>query len=123
MEKLLRDGTEEDKERLGNLYELSSLAARYDALPLAEGADKLLEDAALFAAEEVKAEDARGVKLMTVHAAKGLEFSHVFVTGLEQDLFPHARTGGAGATKEDEEEERRLFYVALTRAEKKLFLS
>ncbi|MEK7662315.1 MAG: UvrD-helicase domain-containing protein [Patescibacteria group bacterium] len=123
MEKLLQGGTEEDKERLGNLYELAALAARYDTLPLGEGADKLLEDAALFAAEEVKAEDARGVKLMTVHAAKGLEFSHVFITGLEQDLFPHSRVNGTGATKEDEEEERRLFYVALTRAEKKLFLS
>jgi DNA helicase-2/ATP-dependent DNA helicase PcrA len=58
---------------------------------------------------------------MTVHASKGLEFQYVFITGLEQDLFPHTNT--EGKSKEDQEEERRLFYVALTRAEKKLYLS
>jgi len=58
---------------------------------------------------------------MTVHASKGLEFKYVFITGLEQDLFPHANM--SMKTKEDQEEERRLFYVALTRAEEKLFLS
>lgn len=58
---------------------------------------------------------------MSVHASKGLEFKYVFITGLEQDLFPHAGIGGKN--KSDQEEERRLFYVALTRAEHKLFLS
>ncbi len=57
---------------------------------------------------------------MTVHASKGLEFNNVFITGLEQDLFPHQGLGGEGR---DIEEERRLFYVALTRARKKLFLT
>jgi DNA helicase-2/ATP-dependent DNA helicase PcrA len=56
---------------------------------------------------------------MTVHASKGLEFDVVFITGLEQGLFPSVREGGV----RDEEEERRLFYVALTRARKRLFLS
>ena len=60
------------------------------------------------------------VKLMTVHAAKGLEFKYVFVTGLEDGLFPHERNGEVA---EDAEEERRLFYVAVTRAKEKLFLS
>ena len=60
-----------------------------------------------------------GVKLMTVHAAKGLEFKYVFITGLEDGLFPHQRDGGDS----DQEEERRLFYVALTRAKEKLYLS
>ncbi len=66
---------------------------------------------------------------MTVHAAKGLEFSYVFVTGLEHGLFPHesfSSGGGHGGGESEEEraeEERRLFYVALTRAAKKLFLS
>ena len=60
--------------------------------------------------------------MMTVHAAKGLEFKYVFITGLEQDLFPHKGHGG-GRPKEDQEEERRLFYVALTRARLKLYLS
>ena len=59
---------------------------------------------------------------MTVHASKGLEFKYVFVTGLEAGLFPHARSNER-ETPEDREEERRLFYVALTRAKEKLFLS
>lgn len=59
---------------------------------------------------------------MTIHASKGLEFDHVFIGGLEQGLFPH---DGFDEKKsvEDQEEERRLFYVALTRARKKLHLS
>ncbi|MEK7582076.1 MAG: UvrD-helicase domain-containing protein [Patescibacteria group bacterium] len=124
IEKLLREGTEEDKERLENAYELAALATRYDSLPQGEGIDKLLEDAALFSDDDtLDKKDGGGVKLMTVHAAKGLEFSHVFITGLEQDLFPHIRLGETGFSKEDSEEERRLFYVALTRAEEKLYLS
>ena len=59
---------------------------------------------------------------MTVHAAKGLEFKYVFVTGLEDGLFPHQRQNES-TTTEGREEERRLFYVALTRAKEKLFLS
>ena len=59
---------------------------------------------------------------MTVHASKGLEFDYVFITGLEDGLFPHGRTDVSEASEESEEE-RRLFYVALTRARKKLFLT
>ena len=61
--------------------------------------------------------------MMTVHASKGLEFDYIFVSGLEEDLFPHQRIGGSAKSIEDSEEERRLFYVAITRAKKKLFLS
>src|SRR3989344_1315049 len=60
---------------------------------------------------------------MTVHASKGLEFDHVFITGLEEDLFPHSKPDGERKNLEEQEEERRLFYVALTRARKKVFLS
>jgi len=59
---------------------------------------------------------------MTVHASKGLEFEYVFITGLEQDLFPH-RAMESKSAKRDDEEERRLFYVALTRAKKKIYAS
>ena len=58
---------------------------------------------------------------MTVHAAKGLEFNTVFVSGMEEGLFPHQGIGGEKGR--DEEEERRLFYVAMTRAKERLFLT
>jgi DNA helicase-2/ATP-dependent DNA helicase PcrA len=58
---------------------------------------------------------------MTVHAAKGLEFDTVFVSGMEEGLFPHQGMGGE--KDRDEEEERRLFYVAITRAKTRLFLT
>jgi DNA helicase-2/ATP-dependent DNA helicase PcrA len=59
---------------------------------------------------------------MTIHASKGLEFEYVFLVGLEQDLFPHIDIGNRKKSLEETEEERRLFYVAVTRAKKKLFL-
>jgi DNA helicase-2/ATP-dependent DNA helicase PcrA len=60
---------------------------------------------------------------MTVHSSKGLEFDYVFICGLEADLFPHKGFGDKRKTGEESEEERRLFYVAITRAGKKLFLT
>ena len=59
---------------------------------------------------------------MTIHAAKGLEFKYVFIVGLEDGLLPHRASEGQKGDRDDEEE-RRLFYVALTRAKEKLFLS
>lgn len=99
-----------------------TLATRYDELDPEEGVEALLEDAALQSdQDEIKdKEEKDAVKLMTVHAAKGLEFPYVFVSGLEEGLFPHERLDDKGI---DEEEERRLFYVALTRAGKRLWLS
>ena len=63
------------------------------------------------------------VRLMTVHASKGLEFESVFITGLEDGLFPHKSFGESNDSQSHKEEERRLFYVAITRAKKRLFLS
>ena len=63
------------------------------------------------------------VRLMTVHASKGLEFDNVFITGMEQDLFPSRRSQDESRDLSEREEERRLFYVALTRAAKRVFLS
>lgn len=123
LEEHLRGGNEDDRERLENIRELVTLAAKYDALPPEEGIEKLLADAALASDQDELEVDQNAVKLMTVHAAKGLEFDYVFVSGLEQDLFPHRRIGTAGVSREEEEEERRLFYVAVTRARKKLFLT
>ena len=84
--------------------------------------DLLASDQDSLMVEDRKKERINAVKLMTVHASKGLEFKYVFVTGLEDGLFPHQRDGEAKGG-EDAEEERRLFYVALTRAKEKLFLS
>lgn len=118
---------EEAEERIENVRELVTLAARkYDAIMSGDteltGIEQLLTDAALATdQDELERADTHGaVTLMTIHAAKGLEFSYVFITGLEDGLFPHERFGDDGV---DEEEERRLFYVALTRAMKKVFLS
>ena len=121
---LQKDG-EEGAERLENIRELVSLAKKYEDFAAehscAEAMDKMLEDMSLTSDQDDLDKPEDGVKLMTVHAAKGLEFAHVFVTGLEAGLFPHEKFDAKG--EEDSEEERRLFYVAVTRARKKLFLS
>jgi len=119
----LSSGNDEDKERLENIKELASLALKYDVMPDGEGLEKLLEDAALASDQDsLDHKDTKeGVRMMTVHASKGLEFKYVFVSGLEQDLFPHKKDGNA--SEEEKEEERRLFYVAITRAKEKLFLT
>ncbi len=125
---LTKSHTEEDLERLENIKEIVTFASKYDSFPPLEGIEKLLEEAALVSdqdslsveAEARKEKNKRGVKLMTVHASKGLEFEYVFIAGLEHELFPHVRDDD---TDMDMEEERRLFYVAITRAKEKLFLS
>ncbi|HEY4510823.1 MAG TPA: UvrD-helicase domain-containing protein [Candidatus Paceibacterota bacterium] len=120
LETLLKAGDSEDHERLENMRELVSLATRYDGFPPREGIEALLEDAALATDQDELKEDRDTVKLMTVHAAKGLEFSRVFITGLEEGLFPHQ--SDEGDSEEEKEEERRLFYVALTRAKRKVYM-
>ncbi|MCK5027034.1 MAG: UvrD-helicase domain-containing protein, partial [Candidatus Pacebacteria bacterium] len=122
VEEMLQNSTDEDQERLENLRELASLAIKYDILSPLEGVEKLLSDAALASDQDSLEKNQNAVKLMTVHAAKGLEFPYVFITGLEQDLFPHHKFDEV-LSKEAQEEERRLFYVALTRAEEKLYLT
>ncbi len=119
----LQRGNDEDKEKLENMRELATLAIKYDHFPKPEGIEKLLEEAALMTDQDSLEKNENAVKLMTVHASKGLEFDYVFITGLEQDLFPHQGNGTEAKTPEEMEEERRLFYVALTRARIKLFLT
>jgi DNA helicase II / ATP-dependent DNA helicase PcrA len=117
----LREERSPDAEtRLENLEELIHAAEDYlrvDPEPTLEG---FLDGIALMAdIDELKDEGGR-VTLMTLHSAKGLEFPAVFLTGLEEGVFPHARS----MSDEDEiEEERRLCYVGLTRARERLFLS
>ena len=121
-QKMWEEGSEEDRERFENVEELASVAARYDGTPGKDGIAAFLADAALSGEQdELDRTEKRGVNLMTVHAAKGLEFRIVFVSGMEEGLFPHEGMGGS--EERDEEEERRLFYVAVTRAKERLFLT
>ena len=120
MERSYKEDKLEGVERLENVRELVSLASRYDALPIEEGLEAFLESAALASDQDELKEEANSVRLMTVHASKGLEFPHVFITGLEEGLFPYEREG---SDEGDKEEERRLCYVALTRAERKVILT
>ena len=122
-ENMYQTKTEEDLERLENIMELVSLATKYDDYPGEEGVEKFLTDTALVSDQDSLDGEKRGVKLMTVHSSKGLEFDYVFISGLEADLFPHKKMYEVKNKGEDKEEERRLFYVAITRAGKKLFLT
>jgi DNA helicase II / ATP-dependent DNA helicase PcrA len=122
IEAALKEEGEEGEERLENLRELVTIATRYTEERGSDAIERLLEDAALEGDQDElkKKEEQDAVRLMTIHSAKGLEFTYVFISGLEEGLFPHERLS---EEKTDTEEERRLFYVALTRAEKKVFLS
>jgi DNA helicase-2/ATP-dependent DNA helicase PcrA len=123
IERALMKGDLEDEDRLLNIRELVSVASQYDHLPPAEGIEAFMTNAALATDQDDLEEKSESVKLMTVHAAKGLEFDHVFIAGLEQDLFPFKHVDEGGLNEKEAEEERRLFYVALTRARKKVHLS
>lgn len=123
LEANLKDGDADDMERLENIRELVTVSLKYDHLQPEEAVEKFLEDAALQSDQDEIKEEKNAVRLMTVHAAKGLEFEYVFIAGLEQGLFPHSRRSDERVRADEAEEERRLFYVALTRAKKKVSLS
>ncbi|TRZ49040.1 ATP-dependent DNA helicase PcrA, partial [bacterium] len=106
---------EDDVARIENINELLAVASEFKTV------EKFLESAALSESEIRQHRSNAKITLMTAHAAKGLEFDNVFVVGLEEGLFPHSRSMLSGE-KEEIEEERRLMYVAMTRAKKKLTL-
>ncbi|MBU1071524.1 ATP-binding domain-containing protein, partial [Patescibacteria group bacterium] len=108
---------EEDLGRLENIDELIAVASEFPKV------EPFLESVALIQAEDLADQlqpKKTQVTLMTIHSAKGLEFDNVFVVGLEEGLLPHSRSL---LEKDDLEEERRLLYVAITRARQRLFLS
>jgi len=123
IEKELLAGGSDDIERLENIRELVTITTKYDAMFGKDAVALFLEETSLQSDQDNDTEEKKGVRLMTIHASKGLEFEYVFITGLEHDLFPHKNIGNRNRSKEEEEEERRLFYVAVTRARKKLFLT
>ncbi len=120
---LRRSEDPQDASRVENLAELHSVAGAFAAdAPGATLADFLERVALVADSDQVPAEGERGgqVTLMTVHTAKGLEFPAVFVTGMEDGTFPHQRSLG---DESELEEERRLAYVAITRARERLYLT
>jgi len=123
LEKELLESNSEDQERLENVRELVTITKKFDNQPAHKTIENFLEEVSLKSDQDDNDANKNGVRLMTIHASKGLEFDYVFVTGLEQDLFPHKNIGNKKRGLEEEEEERRLFYVAVTRARQKLFLT
>ena len=115
----LSDGSIQNEERLENLKELLSVAEEYEKLKGKMTLSDFLEEVALIADIDNYQEKAEGVTLMTLHTSKGLEFKTVFICGLEENIFPHSRSLFEPA---ELEEERRLFYVGLTRARENLYL-
>lgn len=116
--------TESDNERLENISELKHSIIEYERMNAEEediNLNTYLQDIALYTNADYK-NDGDTVKLMTIHQSKGLEFPFVFVCGLSEGIFPSHRTIRE-RRKRGEEEERRLMYVAVTRAEKGLFLT
>lgn len=117
---LIDDGTEQGLMRVENVKELKSVAQDYENLTT------LLENIALMEGKVTPSKshegqvDLNSVTLMTIHAAKGLEFNNVFIIGMEEGLFPHSRSM---LDVSEIEEERRLAYVGMTRAREKLYLT
>jgi DNA helicase-2/ATP-dependent DNA helicase PcrA len=108
-------------DRVENLQELVNAAATFvQEADEAQGLAEFLAHAALEAGEHQAGEGSDALQLMTVHSAKGLEFQAVFITGMEEGLFPHEQSANA---EDGLEEERRLAYVAITRARSRLYLS
>jgi DNA helicase II / ATP-dependent DNA helicase PcrA len=118
------DDSAESDARLQNLEELIGSLKEYEEEAEAGGGAPTLEaylERVTLSSSADESEDTGRVSLMTVHAAKGLEFEEVFLLGMEEELFPYERRGDENGM--DEEEERRLAYVAITRARKRLFLT
>src|SRR5438128_4168502 len=114
------EGTDEAYSRLENLRELVTVAKEFEDVTGEEGLNAFLQHLALVTDLDTWQEQVDRVTLMTLHSAKGLEFAVVFLAGLEEGLFPHAR---ALEEAEGLEEERRLCYVGMTRAKQHLYLS
>ncbi|UCF16207.1 MAG: UvrD-helicase domain-containing protein, partial [Phycisphaerales bacterium] len=120
-ESLAAEGAEEQV-ALENVNELINSAADYDRQAEEPSLLDYLQQISLFSDADAYDANSESVKLMTLHAAKGLEFENVFIVGVEEDLLPHERSNSDEA-KEDLEEERRLFFVGITRAIARLHIS
>jgi DNA helicase-2/ATP-dependent DNA helicase PcrA len=113
---------ENAEERLENIQEYRNSSKEYSSVPALEGLVGFLEGISLISDIDTLEDDTDSITLITLHQSKGLEFPIVFITGMEEGLLPHIRSLDSGSP-EELEEERRLFYVGVTRAEQKLFLT
>lgn len=120
MKQYNEDNSDESIDRRSNVLALLDAIAQHEEQNPDSSLSTFLQEVTLLTDADELDESTSRVTLMTMHAAKGLEFPVVFVVGLEEDLFPIAGRAGEDT---DIEEERRLFYVAITRAEKELFFS
>ena len=120
LNELIVSGTEESEDRRNNLQELINAATQYEEETENGDAEGFLSTAALTTDNDNKKNLQNSVTLMTLHNSKGLEFQNVFITGLEQGLFPSYRSIDTPSLLE---EERRLCYVGITRAKERIFLS
>jgi DNA helicase-2/ATP-dependent DNA helicase PcrA len=121
-EAYLKDGTEEGEERWANVQELRTLADEYSELPREDQLPRFLEEIALVSDVDEYQDAKPAATLITMHAVKGLEFPIVFMTGMEEGVFPHTRAIESGSEAELEEE-RRLCYVGITRAKDRCYLT
>jgi DNA helicase-2/ATP-dependent DNA helicase PcrA len=120
MQDLRSSKSEDAAARLDNLQELLNVAVQHDAMSDEPGLIGFLQEIALLSDVDAMDDSAGGVTLMTAHAAKGLEFPVVFIVGAEEGVFPHSRSMGSD---KEVAEERRLFYVAMTRAREELHIT
>jgi DNA helicase II / ATP-dependent DNA helicase PcrA len=114
------ENTPESQSRLENINQLMAAISEYSKANKDAKLDQFLEEVSLVSDIDMKDDKKNAVTFLTVHSAKGLEFPIVFISGLEEEIFPLANRFSEDSTVE---EERRLFYVAVTRAEHKIFLS
>lgn len=115
------EGSETSQNRLDNLSEFLALTENYYKKNQDRNLEDFVRDLKLFSDQD-DVDESNQVKMMTIHASKGLEFPVVFLVGVEENVFPHSRSIKTGAVEEIEEE-RRLCYVAMTRAAERLFIS
>jgi len=121
LDELRAERTDEAQARLENLQELINVTAQFDADPSQDhDLGQFLETVALVSDIDTMKDNGDGVKLMTLHSSKGLEFPVVFLMGLEEGIFPHSRALGNDT---ELEEERRLCYVGMTRARESLYMT
>lgn len=114
------EGTPESRARMENISELLNSLSDFSDSNKDAKLEQYLEDVSLISGIDTYEEDANVITLLTVHSAKGLEFPIVFISGCEEDIFPLSNRFNSDATVE---EERRLFYVAVTRAQQKVYIS